>query len=242
MAFVHGKKTLVFIDKFDLTRYFREANANAVISTADSTTFGTNSKEHIVGTEEGTATLNGLFESTLLVGAKQLFDSILGGDTKSRVIIAQFGHSLGARVMCLMADTSSYNVTSPIGDVVKSDASFIASEGVDDGVLVSNGASISATGVGTGVDNTLATANGGVGFLSVPVDTRNGTIIVKIQHSSDNAIFADLVTFTTVVASTPTSERIVVAEGTTVSRYLRVSYTVAGSTGAATPVVAFARR
>ena len=28
----------------------------------------------------------------------------------------------------------------------------------------------------------------------------------------------------------------------TVARYLRVSYTVAGSTGSATPVVAFARR
>ncbi len=34
----------------------------------------------------------------------------------------------------------------------------------------------------------------------------------------------------------------VVAAGTTVNRYLRVNYTVAGSTGSATPVVAFTRR
>jgi hypothetical protein len=51
-----------------------------------------------------------------------------------------------------------------------------------------------------------------------------------------------LVTFTVVSSTAKTSERVEVASGTTVNRYLRVNYTVAGSTGSATPVVAFTRR
>jgi hypothetical protein len=95
---------------------------------------------------------------------------------------------------------------------------------------------------GTGVDNTTSSLNGGAGFLSVPVNTRNGTIGVKVQHSADNSTFADLVSFTTVTSTQKTSERVEVASGTTINRYLRVVYTVAGSSGSATPVVAFTRR
>ena len=77
-------------------------------------------------------------------------------------------------------------------------------------------------------------------FLSVPANTRNGNVTVKIQASADNSTFTDLVTFAVVTSTTKTSERVEVAG--TVARYLRVSYTVAGSTGTATPTVAFSRR
>jgi hypothetical protein len=52
----------------------------------------------------------------------------------------------------------------------------------------------------------------------------------------------DLVTFTTVNATTLTSERVEVASGTTVNRYLRLKLTYAVGSGASTPVVAFVRR
>ncbi len=107
---------------------------------------------------------------------------------------------------------------------------------------LSSGSTVTATGNGTSVDNGASTTNGGAGFLSVPVNTRNGNITVKIQHSADNSTFADLVTFTVVSSTTKTSQRVEVASGTTVNRYLRVNYTVAGSSGSATPVVAFTRR
>ena len=76
----------------------------------------------------------------------------------------------------------------------------------------------------------------------MPVNTRNGTVTMKIQHSTDNSTFVDLVTFTVVGSTTTTQERIVVAAGTTVNRYLRAQSTVAGTTGSITPIVAFARR
>lgn len=242
MAFTHGKKIKVFIDKYEFTSYFREFSAPSAVDTADASTFGMDSKAFLVGEDSGTISLNGLFDSTALVSTDVFFAAVIGGDTKSIVIVGVQGHALGGRAVMCKADTSSYNIPSSKGDVVKAEAQFIASDGVQSGVFLSSGSSVTATGVGTGVDNGAASANGGVAYLSVPVDTRDGTVIVKVQHSADNSTFVDLVTFTTVVAATPTSERIVVAAGTAVSRYLRVSYTVAGTTGAATPVVAFARR
>ena len=140
------------------------------------------------------------------------------------------------------ADNTSYEVSSPIGDIVQASAEFQSSESVEHGVILSAGTAVSATGNGTGVDHGAATTNGGAGFLSVPTNTRNGNITVKIQHSADNSTYADLVTFTVVSSTSTTSERIEVAAGTTVNRYLRVNYTVAGSSGSATPVVAFTRR
>ena len=142
----------------------------------------------------------------------------------------------------LQADDTSYEVSSAIADIVQASAEFQSTDAVEHGKILSSGSTVTATGNGTAVDNGASTANGGAGYLSVPVNTRNGNITVKIQHSADNSTYADLVTFTTVTSTSKTSERIEVASGTTVNRYLRVNYTVAGSTGSATPVVAFTRR
>ena len=150
------------------------------------------------------------------------------------------GHSNGARAVLIESDTTSYEVSSPIADVVGASAEFQASDGVEHGVVLSSGSAVSATGNGTSVDNGVATTNGGVGFLSVPTNTRNGNITVKIQSSADNSTFADAITFTVVSSATATSQKVEVTG--TVARYLRVSCTVAGSTGSATPTVAFARR
>jgi hypothetical protein len=156
------------------------------------------------------------------------------------VVVAPSGHSVGANAIVLQADDTSYEVSGAVADVVQTSAEFQSTDGVEHGKILSSGAAISSTGNGTSVDNTASSTNGGVGFLSVPTNTRNGNITVKVQESADNSSFADLVTFTVVTSTQKTSERVEVTG--TVARYLRVSYTVAGSTGSATPVVAFARR
>jgi len=239
-TFRHGKNVRVFIDAFDFSAYFNDASNSTSIDTAETSAFGTNEKTYITGHTDGTISLSGMFESTEDTGTDDYFSNTLGSSTKQKVIVALEGHILGGRVVAIESDTTSYEVSSPIGDVVQASAEFQASEGVGHGVLVSNGSTVSATGNGTSVDGTAATTNGGVGFLSIPVNTRNGNITVKIQASADNSTFADLVSFTAVSGTTVSSERIEVTG--TVARYLRVNYTVAGSTGSATPVVAFTRR
>ena len=241
-TFVHGKGVAVFIDQYNFSSYFGDLTASNNVETAETTTFGDSAKTYIVGLEDGTVSLSGWFESTASTGTDQYFASILGSATKQKVIIAPAGHSNGARAIMLQADDTSYEVNSAISDVVKASAEFQANDGLDHGVILSSGSAVSATGNGTSVDNTAASSNGGVAYLSVPVNTRNGNITVKVQQSADNSTFTDLVTFTVVSSASKTSERVEVAAGTSVARYLRVNYTVAGSTGTATPTVAFSRR
>jgi hypothetical protein len=239
-TFRHGKNTRVYIDAYDFSTYFNDASASTSVDTAETSAFGTDAKTYITGHTDGTISLAGMFEGTASTGTDQYFASILGSTTKQKVIVASEGHILGGRIVAIEADTTTYEVSSPIGDVVQASAEFQADEGVGHGVLLSNGSAITATGNGTSVDEGAATTNGGVGYLSVPANTRNGNITVKIQASADNSTFTDLITFTVVTGATTTSQRVEVTG--TVARYLRVNYTVAGSTGNATPVVAFTRR
>jgi len=239
-TFKHGKGVAVFIDEYDFSTYFNDMTATASVDTAETSTFGTSAKTYITGHADGTISLGGYFESTASVGTDQYFASKLGGATKQKVIVLPGGHSNGGRAVMIESDTTSYEVTSPIGDVVGASAEFQSSDGVERGVILSSGSAISATENGTSVDNGAASSNGGVGYLSVPTNTRNGNITVKIQSSADNSTFADLITFTVVSSATATSQRVEVTGS--VARYLRVSHTVAGSTGSATPTVAFARR
>ena len=241
-TFRHGKNINVFIDEYDFSTYFNDVSASTSVDTAETSTFGTSAKTYVVGHRDGTVSLGGMFESTTSTGTDQYFASVLGSATKQKVIVAVEGHSNGTGAIMLQADDTSYEVSSAIADIVQASAEFQSTDAVEHGKILSSGSTVTATGNGTAVDNGASTANGGAGYLSVPVNTRNGNITVKIQHSADNSTYADLVTFTTVTSTSKTSERIEVASGTTVNRYLRVNYTVAGSTGSATPVVAFTRR
>ena len=241
-TFRHGKNVNVFLDEYDFSTYFNDVTASTSVDTAETSAFGTSAKTYVVGHRDGTVSLSGMFESTESTGTDQYFATALGSATKIKLIVALEGNSNGAGAIMLVADDTSYEVSSAIADIVQASAEFQSTDAVEHGRILSSGSAVSATGNGTGVDNGASTANGGAGFLSVPVNTRNGNITVKIQHSADNSTFADLVTFTVVSSTAKTSERVEVASGTTVNRYLRVNYTVAGSSGSATPVVAFTRR
>jgi hypothetical protein len=238
-TFAHGKNVNVFVNEYDFSTYFNDVSATTSVETAEVSAFGSNAKEYIVGLLDGTVSLSGMFDGTA-TGTDVVFSAVLGSTTKQNVIVAPSGHSNGASAIVLEADDTSYEVSGAVADVVQTSAEFQSSDGVEHGKILSSGAAISSTGSGTSVDNAASSANGGVGFVSVPTNTRNGNITVKVQQSADNSTFTDLITFTVVTSTQKTFQRVEVTG--TVARYLRVNYTVAGSTGSATPVVAFARR
>ena len=238
-TFAHGKNVNVFVNEYDFSTYFNDVSASSMVETAEVSAFGSSAKEYIVGLTDGTVSLSGMFDGTA-TGTDVVFSAVLGSTTKQNVIVAPSGHSNGASAIMLEADDTSYEVSGAVADVVQTSAEFQSSDGVEHGKILSSGSAISATGSGTSVDNAASSANGGVGFVSVPTNTRNGNITVKVQQSADNSTFTDLITFTVVSSTAKTFQRVEVTG--TVARYLRVNYTVAGSTGTATPVVAFARR
>lgn len=78
------------------------------------------------------------------------------------------------------------------------------------------------------VDNAAATTLGGIGFLQF-FSRASGTPTFVIEHSTDNAVWATLLTFTNTGGATPFGERKTVTG--TVNRYLRVTTTGVFTTG-----------
>lgn len=93
---------------------------------------------------------------------------------------------------------------------------------------------------GASLDNGAATAFGAQAYLQVTGFT--GTdVTVKVQHSADGALWADLIVFTQVTAA-PASQRLATAtNAVTVSRYLRAATITAGGFTSATFAVAVNR-
>lgn len=95
---------------------------------------------------------------------------------------------------------------------------------VEWGVLITNGKqTFASSGTAAPVDHGAATAFGASAYLHV-FSIASGTATVKVQHSSDNSTYADLITFT--AASAATFERKTTAAITTsVNRYVSVTIT-----------------
>ena len=88
----------------------------------------------------------------------------------------------------------------------------------------------------TAVDNGASSSGGGTGIISVE-SLASGTATIKVQHSSDDITFADLLTFTNVTGRT--SER--VSGGTTVNRYVRIQSSTSSAFSNLVFVAQFAR-
>jgi hypothetical protein len=242
MAFIHGKSAGVLYGAYDLSAFFNEASMSQSVETAETTTFGSGAKSYITGLKDGTFSLSGMFDG-VAAGIDEVISASVGDSANVPItIIPQQAATMVVSDVSFSGETleTSYEVSSPVGDVVSANMEGQITGGMDRGIILAPKTVVSATATGTSVDQTASTTNGGVGYLHVTANTRNGAITVKVQHSSDNSTFADLITFTSVSSTTIVSERIAVTG--TVNRYVRASYTVAGSSGSATTTVAFSRK
>ena len=242
MAFIHGKGAAIVHGANPLTSFLNDGSISQDIETAETTAFGAagGAKTYIVGLRDATLSASGMFD-----GAADAVDEVLqasiGSDSLAPVLFAQSGITAGDRCYILQAKTTSYEVSAPVGDVVSVSYDAQADGGTDDAILLTDLAAITATGNGSSQDNGASTADGGIGQLHVTANTMDNNTVFKVQHSADNSTWADLATFTTVATTVTTSERLTVASGTTVNRYLRAEYTASG-TGSITFTMAFARR
>ena len=246
-TFRHGKNTVVVFDKYDLSQYFNSVTTSAMAEAVETTTFGSANKTYAIGMKDGTIAFEGLWSGVLdTEGSDAILHAAFGAESKIPITVATEGATLGRRCKLINSDDTSYEIKAAVADMVTISGSAQASGtvgGIDGGVLLAASQALTATVANTGVDNAAASTNGGVAHLHVTTNTRNGAITVKVQHSSNNSTWADLVSFTATTSATTTSERIEVAAGTSVNRYLRANVSgFAGSSGTATITVGFARR
>lgn len=238
MAFLHGKSTAVFYGAYDLSAFFNEASMSQDVETAETTAFGNNAKTYITGLKDGTFSLSGMFDG-VANGVDVVLSNVIGSATLQPITVATSAAAVGDVAFSGSTIETSYEVSSPVGDVVSANMEAQVSGGIDRAVLLAARASVSATGNQTSVDQAASSTGGAVGYLHLTANAQTGTTIVKVQHSTDNVTFTDLITFTTVTAGTTASERVAVTG--TVNRYVRAQYTLSG-TGADTITVAFSRK
>jgi hypothetical protein len=91
------------------------------------------------------------------------------------------------------------------------------------GVLLQAEATHSSAGSSSSKDDSASSSSGLAAYLQL-IDINSGTPTIKLQDSTDNSSWADLVSFTAVAnGNEPTAERVEVSG--TVNRYLRVTST-----------------
>lgn len=222
MTFVAGKAGKCYVNGFDLSSFLNKASTKGAADMLDVTVFGNNSKNYISGLLDADIALEGFFDSTAVTGIDAVCAAILGSGTVGSVAYMPGGDAIGARGYCALALESDYEVGSAVGEVVGATLAFKTNTGQESVQgLHALGAEVGAVNSAS-IDNLAASSAGGAGYLHVTTAVALTTATIKIQHSTDNSVFTDLVTFANVTV-TPGYQRIAVAG--TVNRYLRSALT-----------------
>jgi hypothetical protein len=242
MAFQSTINAQMCVAEFDLTTYFN--NIVPVLSRGmyDSTVFGFTAPQFAPGLRMGTLHADGFYDSTVTIGSDPVLEAQLALTTPSAVSAAPVGFGIGNRVFHYYTFCKSYQIGIKVNSLLGNMADWEPTDGSDAGFSLHALAAEAVSTNSTSVDNAAASSNGGVGWFHCTAITGAPSVTVKVQHATDNATWVDLVTFSTVSAS-PSSQRVVIASGTTIRRYTRVISTfVGGTTPSLTYTAGFARR
>lgn len=163
----------------------------------------------------------------------------VGVDNALQVTVCPYGTAIGLFAMTAVGDVAEHSIDGAVADAVGFTMTTQADESVDMGFIAHALGAETVDGNGTAVDRTAGSTNGGVAAIHVTAYSGLTSAAIKVQHSTDNSVWTDLVAFTT--ATAVTSERKLIAAGTTVNRYVRAVTDVTG-TGSVTFLVAFAPR
>ncbi len=234
MAFVSGKQTKVLVGQYNITGHYNSCSVSFNRQTVNTTVFGDDDDTFIAGIGSGSVALGGLWVNTDVTGSDFLLDAAMNGSQEVLTVSPQGMSAIGQRAVLVNVRQSGYPWRAPGTDAVRLNAAKEADGGIRGGVIQHELTAETGAGDFTSVDNTGSTAFGSVAHLHVTAFTGTDAII-KLTDSTDNAIFADHITFTT--ATGLTSQRSSVAG--LVNQYTRVELT--GTFSAITFVVAFAR-
>ena len=245
MAVPHGKGTKVLLDYRDVSAWFNSSDLGNTMDLAETTTYGASVKTYIAGLKDADFTLAGLFDAELFAGDTASFDSLLSslfGTSSLLVTVGLNGLVEGGRSVSAQVVETEYSIHSPVSDAVSVDVALkpSAQEPGKTAVVLHTLQIETATVDGATQDQGAASADGGVGFLHVTANTRNGASVFKVQHSTNGSAWVDLISFASVGSTTRAAERVAVAG--TVNRYVRGQlFSLGGSSGGPTYTITFVR-
>ena len=238
MPFASAQVSRLYVGLLQFSGYTKGYNLAYQSEMLDVTVLTSTSKEFIPGQESATFNVDMLLDNAA-TASSQFGILYTAKSTPQVVTLAPSGTTRGAETWQVQSNELNFNTTAAAADVVNATVAFQSDGLVDPGVVIDPETAITVDTNGTSVDNTAATSNGGVAHLHVTAYSGLTSNSIILEHSTNNSVWTTLATFTLVTGTG--SERLVVAPGTTVNRYLRIRDDVTG-TGSCTRFVSFARR
>lgn len=238
MAFVGSFNSRIVVGALSFSSYVRGFSPTMDRAMLDVTTIVDTAKQFIPGMLSSSVTIDALLDGSGAAGS-EFITLNTWSTTPQAMTIAPRGLTAGTEVMMFLGNQSNATLNSEINGVASASISVDVDGNPDVGVVISNFTAITADTNGASVDNGAATSNGGVAHLHLTDFSGFTSNSVIVEHSTNDSVWATLDTFT--LATATTWERLVIAPGTTVNRYLRIRDDVTG-TGTCTRMVAFARR
>ena len=220
MAKTNGLGVRIYANGYDLNT---DVNALSGIGQTQTllecTGLAKSAMQRLTGLRDANLSVNGYFDNA----AGMSHDAFKSISADSEVIVTM-GTSRGDNACGMVSDQGSYNVGRSEGSAITTTVEFSTSngKGLNWGVVLTDGPeqTDSAAANSAAVDNTSSTSAGAIGIVSVE-SVASGTAVLKVQHSSDDITYADLLTFTGATGRTSES---ISATGT-VNRYVRVAST-----------------
>lgn len=259
MSYVHGSATRVLVDAIEVSSQVNgwTVGYNRQMSevTCVGQTPGQAGAAFTPGLMSGTLALRGPQQADPTTGLTAEIQAAIGVDNGFQVTCLPDGVAVGKPAFFIVGDPADYAVDATVSDAVSMTFTATADEAVEMGYVIAPLQAYTADALtGTAVDrgaflSVIAgtpqpyTVRGGAFAMHVTAYTGFTSVAVKVQHSADSSTWTDLATFTNVTGAGGANarQRVLVANGTQVNRYLRASVDVTG-TGSVTLLVAAAPR
>lgn len=232
----------VLADGFDLSNYLKSIEPMAESDVLDTTSLGASGfRQFAMGLTEWGVKGEGFFAydgTTDALSIDKHYADELSSSENRIITIGKEGSALGAHAMLMNTKQASYSIQEAVGDIIMTSfeakatlESTTAKPFATGGVWLMN-QSVTGTVNGTGHDDGAGATTGWLAHLHITAENMTN-IVVKVQHSTDNVSFADLITFT--------ATGVVGAEqkfdtSTSVNRYIRAAVTTFTGTSATVAV------
>lgn len=240
MAFLPSYLSRYWVGSQRWSVYARSFSATKSRKMFDITSLESTAEEFVPGHQAGAASMSLMLDGSAAATSQFVLQNTWL-DTPQPITFSFDPSTLGNDAVLMLGNQSDAQFNSQLNDVQLFDVTVQPDGQVNRGQIVGlESTSITTTTNGTSVNSGAASANGGVAHLHVTAFSGLTSDTVTIEHSTTGSSgWTTLATFT--AATGVTSQRVVVAAGTTVNQYLRVVDTVVG-TGSCSRVVAFARK
>lgn len=244
MAFSHGTRARVWLDGFAASCSINDFSIKGDIDTAEVTTLCKSAKNYIPGLEDESSSLSGFYDTDTTTQALALAYFV---HARKRTVfpVAYWPQGdtaiAGDQAFFHNGEMTSYKIDTSVKDAASLDLEFQSNTGWRSGVVLLADAARTTTSQSTALDNTALSLLGASAVLSVSaVSGTTPTLVVKVQHSVDNSVWVDLFTFGS--KNTVAGEFQETTGTTTIQRYVRAQWTIAGTTPSFTFNVSFHRR